>query len=106
MTQIIITSVTGETLPVKVYITDINGNNEFFLGTITVSNEPNPPFTTVNYTTQIPPIYNTAPAIVLVMVDNLGCRVSKFIECTFGCYFNLIFNSIDCTFNFIITPEI
>lgn len=105
MNQIIITSITGETLPVKVYITDKNGNNEFFLGTITLSNKPNYPFTTVNYTTQIPSIYNTAPAIVLVMIDDLGCRISKLIECTFGCYFNLVFNLVDCSFSFIITPE-
>jgi hypothetical protein len=90
MRQIRITDITGVTYPVNVYVSDLNGNNESFLGTITSATAPNPYFTNVTYTTQIPSIFNTAPAIMLTMIDSVGCKIFKNIECSFGCYFELI----------------
>lgn len=104
MRQIRITEITGATFPVNVYIADVNGNYESFLGTITSAEAPNPPFSSVNYTTQIPAIFNTAPAIMLLMIDDQGCQIFKILECTFGCYFEIIVELIDCSFIISIEP--
>jgi hypothetical protein len=105
MRQIRITEISGATYPVNVYIADINGNNESFIGTITSATAPNPPFSSVNYTTQIPSVFNTAPSIMLLMIDSKGCKIFKILDCVFGCYFEIIVELADCNFNINISPE-
>lgn len=105
MRQIRITDISGATYPVDVFIADVYGNNQTYLGTITSGDAPNPPDTSVNYTTQIPPIFNTAPAIMLLMVDSVGCRIFKILDCTFGCYFDIVIELADCNFNLNIQPS-
>ena len=105
MRQIRITDISGATYPVDVFIADVYGNNETYLGTITSGDAPNPPFTSVNYTTQIPSIFNTAPAIMLLMVDSLGCKIFKILDCTFGCYFDIVIQLADCNFSLNISPS-
>ncbi len=105
MRQIRITEITGATYPVDVYIADVYGNYQTYLGTITSGDAPNPPFSSVNYTTQIPSIFNTAPAIMLLMVDSNGCRIFKILDCTFGCFFDIIIELADCDFTLNISPS-
>lgn len=105
MRQIRITEITGATYPVDVFIADVYGNNQTYLGTITSGDAPNPPFSSVNYTTQIPSIFNTAPAIMLLMVDSLGCRIFKILDCTFGCYFDIVIQLANCDFTLNISPS-
>lgn len=105
MRQIRITEISGATYPVDVYISDINGNYQTYLGTITSSEAPNPPFSSVNYTTQIPSVFNTAPSIMLLLIDDLGCKLFKILDCTFGCYFDIVIELTNCSFGLKITPN-
>ena len=105
MRQIRITDISGVTYPVNVYIADINGNYQTLLGTITSGSAPNPPFSSVNYNSQIPSIFNTAPAIMLLMIDAQGCSIFKILECTFGCYFEILIELADCNFTLNIQPS-
>lgn len=98
MTQVRIESISGGSYPISVYIADYYGNNQFLLGTI--SSGPVPP--TVSYNSTIPPIFNTAPAIMLKLVDSLGCEVFQILECTFGCAFNITVQLVDCIVNITI----
>lgn len=84
MTQVRITNITGETLPVNVYISDIYGNNKYLIGTI---NSTVPPI--VVYNVEIPSIFNTAPEIKLSLIDSNNCEISKLLDCTF-CTFEII----------------
>jgi len=86
MRQVRITLISGATYPIKVFIADIYGNNRSLLGTI--SSGPVPP--TVTYNTVIPSIFNTAPEVMLLMVDSKGCETFKILECTYGCAFEII----------------
>ena len=105
MRQIRITDISGATYPVDVYIADVYGNYQTYLGTITSADTPNPPFTSVNYTTQIPSIFNTAPSIMLLLVDSVGCNILKILDCTFGCYFDIVIELASCSFTLNITPN-
>jgi hypothetical protein len=105
MRQIRIVDISGATYPVDVFIADVYGNYQTYLGTITSGTEPNPPFSSVNYTTQIPPIFNTAPAIMLLLVDSNGCRIFKILDCTFGCYFDITIELANCNFTLNISPR-
>ena len=95
MTQVRITEISGGTYPINVYIADIYGNNQTLLGTI--SSGPVPP--TVEYNTVIPSIFNTAPQIMLMMVDINGCIVFKILDCTFGCDFQITIEMESCVVN-------
>lgn len=86
MTQVRITLISGATYPIEVFIADIYGNNRSLLGTIF----PGPVPPTVTYNTVIPPIFNTAPQVMLLMVDSEGCETFKLLECTYGCAFEII----------------
>jgi hypothetical protein len=86
MRQVRITLISGATYPIEVFIADIYGNNRSLLGTI--SSGPVPP--TVTYNTVIPSIFNTAPEVMLLMVDSEGCETFKILECTYGCAFEII----------------
>lgn len=95
MTQVRIDSISGGTYPISVYIADYYGNNSFLLGTI--SGGPVPP--TVTYNSVIPSIFNTAPQIMLKLIDSLGCEVFQILDCTFGCAFNITIQLADCIVN-------
>ena len=99
MTQITITDISGGTYPISVYIADVYGNNSYLLGTI--SPGPVPP--TVYYNTVIPTIFNTAPEIMLLLVDDNDCEIFKILDCTFGCTFNITIEMVSCTVNINIT---
>lgn len=80
MIQIVVNQISGGTYPISVYISDINGGNETLLGII--EDGPVPPV--VEYDTVIPPIFQTAPQILLKMVDNNNCEVFKVLDCVLG----------------------
>jgi hypothetical protein len=85
MKQVRITLISGTTYPIDVFIADVYGNNRSLLGTIVSG--PVPP--TVTYNTVIPSIFNTAPEVMLLMVDSEGCETFKILECTYGCAFEI-----------------
>jgi hypothetical protein len=96
MTQVRITDISGGTYPISVYIADVYGNNQTLLGTI--SSDPGfPP--NVEYNTVIPSIFNTAPQIMLMMVDANNCSIFKILDCTFGCTFQITVEMASCVVN-------
>jgi hypothetical protein len=99
MTQVTITDISGGTYPISVYIADVYGNNRYLLGTI--SSGPVPPV--VQYNSVIPSIFNTAPEIMLLLVDDNDCEIFKILDCTFGCAFNITIEMVSCTVNINIT---
>jgi hypothetical protein len=78
--QVVVTEISGGTYPINVFISDVYGNYETFLGTI--NSGPVPP--NIEYNTVIPPIFQTAPEILLKMVDANNCQVFKVLACVFG----------------------
>ena len=78
MVQIRITNISGGTYPIDVFISDVYGNNKSHLTTITSG--PVPP--ALFYTTTIPPIFETAPEILLTLVDANGCELFELIPCS------------------------
>jgi|LauGreDrversion4_2_1035121.scaffolds.fasta_scaffold16164_2 hypothetical protein len=78
--QVVVTEISGGTYPINVFISDVYGNYETFLGTI--NSGPVPP--NIEYNTVIPPIFQTAPEILLKMVDANNCQVFKVLTCVFG----------------------
>ena len=101
MTQVRIDEISGGTYPISVYIADVYGNNRSLLGVI--STGPVPP--TVYYNTVIPTIFNTAPEIMLLLVDDNDCEVFKILDCTFGCAFEITINLVSCIVNITITEQ-
>ena len=95
MTQVRITNISGGAYPINVYIADVYGNNQTLLGTINAG--PVPP--TVEYNTTIPSIFNTAPQIMLLMVDANNCNIFKLLDCTFGCTFQITIELASCIVN-------
>lgn len=93
MIQVRITSISGGTYPISVYIADVYGNNKSLLGTI--SSDPGfPP--NVEYNTVIPAIFDTAPEIMLILTDSSGCEVFQILQCTFGCAFQITIQLASC----------
>jgi len=93
MTQVRITDISGSTAyPFSVYIADVYGNNQTLLGTISSAVPP-----TVEYNNTIPSIFNTAPQIMLMLVDANGCSIFKILDCTFGCTFLITVEMANCT---------
>jgi hypothetical protein len=86
MVQIRITEISGVTYPVQVFISDVYGNNQYQLATINPG--PVPPVQTYNST--IPSIFETAPEVMLKLIDDNGCELFKILDCTFGCAFEII----------------
>lgn len=78
MRQVVIQSISGASYPVDVYISDVNFNYLTKIGTI--NSGPVPP--NVIYNESIPPIFNTAPEILIMLVDNNNCQVIKKIPCS------------------------
>jgi hypothetical protein len=102
MTQVRITEISGSTAyPFSVYISDVYGNNQTLIGTI---NSAVPP--TVEYNTVIPPIFNTAPEIMLKLVDSNNCEIFKILQCTFGCAFEITIELASCTVNMNIQIQV
>ncbi len=101
MTQIRITEISGGTFPVAVYISDVYGNNQTLIGTI--SSGPVPPV--VEYNSVIPSIFSTAPEIMLRLVDGNNCEVFKILSCTFGCAFQITIELASCVVNMEIIVE-
>jgi hypothetical protein len=95
MNQVRITEISGGTYPISVYISDVYGNNQTLLGTI--SSGPVPPV--VEYNTVIPSIFSTAPEIMLKLVDSNNCEVFKILQCTFGCAFEITIELSSCIVN-------
>jgi hypothetical protein len=95
MNQVRITEISGGTYPISVYISDVYGNNQTLLGTI--SSGPVPPV--VEYNTVIPSIFSTAPEIMLKMIDSNNCEVFKILQCTFGCAFEITIELASCIVN-------
>lgn len=96
MVQVRITQITGGTYPINVFISDIYGNNQFSLGTISTGTTVPP---TLFYNTTIPAIFQTAPQIMLTLVDANGCQSIKILDCTFGCAFNITIELASCVVN-------
>jgi hypothetical protein len=101
MTQVRITEISGGTFPISVYISDVYGNNQTLLGVI--NSGPVPP--NVEYNTVIPIIFQTAPEIMLKLVDNNDCQIFKILQCTFGCYFQITIELVSCIVNMDIQPS-
>lgn len=101
MTQVRIDFISGATVPIQVYIADVYGNNQSLIGTITSTVPPE-----VQYNSSIPSIFNTAPAIMLKLVDANGCELFKILDCTFGCSFNITVSLVDCIVNISIDGAI
>jgi hypothetical protein len=91
MIQVRITSISGGTFPINVYIADVYGNNKSLLGTISSDVPP-----TVSYNSVIPSIFNTAPEIMLILTDATGCEVFQILDCTFGCAFAITIQLSSC----------
>ena len=81
MKQVVVTEISGGTSPINVFISDIYGNNETFLGVINGTVPPEVEFNTV-----IPTIFQTANEILLKMVDDNGCQVFKVLTCDLNEY--------------------
>lgn len=95
MTQVRITDISGSTAyPFSVYIADVYGNNQTLLGTISTGVPP-----VVEYNTVIPAIFQTAPEIMLKLVDSNNCEVFKILQCTFGCAFEITIEMASCVVN-------
>lgn len=95
MVQVRIDFISGASYPVSVYIADVYGNNEALLGTINAG--PVPP--EISYNSVIPPIFETAPQIMIILRDSSGCQLFKILDCTFGCAFNISVSLVDCIVN-------
>jgi hypothetical protein len=91
MIQVRITSISGGTFPISVYIADVYGNNKSLLGTISSGVPP-----TVSYNSVIPAIFDTAPEIMLILTDSSGCEVFQLLQCTFGCAFQITIQLSSC----------
>lgn len=96
MVQVRLTEITGGTYPISVYISDIYGNNQTLLGTISTGTSV-PPI--IYYNTVIPSIFQTAPEIMLKLVDANNCEAIKILDCTFGCTFNITIELASCVVN-------
>lgn len=99
MVQVRIDLISGATYPVQVFIADVYGNNKSLLGTI--NSGPVPP--EVAYNSSIPEIFETAPQIMLILVDSSACEIFKILDCTFGCAFNITVSLVDCIVNISIS---
>jgi len=76
MSQIQLNSISGVVYPVDLYVSDVYGNNKAFLGTITSG--PIPPVTDF---TNLPSIFNTAPAVMITLVDANLCEKFEIVAC-------------------------
>jgi hypothetical protein len=99
MTQIRIEAVTGET-PIYVYVSDVYGNNESLIGTITNTGLIPP---AANF--YPPSLFNNAPAVMVTLIDNRGCKKFEIIDCSYGCGFDISVEIASCTYTISVTAE-
>ena len=99
MVQIRITEISGVTYPVQVFISDVYGNNQYQLATINPG--PVPPVQTYNST--IPSIFETAPEVMLKLIDDNGCELFKILDCTFGSACEITIQLASCVVDIIIS---
>ena len=98
MVQIRITEISGGTYPIQVILSDIYGNNATTLATINPG--PVPPVQTYNST--IPSIFETAPEVMVKLIDANGCEIFKILDCTFGCAFEITIELASCIIDIVI----
>jgi hypothetical protein len=101
MVQIRLTEISGGTYPIDVYIADVYGNNQYQIATI--NSGPVPPVQT--YNSILPQIFETAPELMLKLIDANGCEIFKILDCTFGCAFEITIEMASCTININITQS-
>lgn len=77
MSKVQIDLISGATYPILLYVSDVYGNNKTLIDTITFG--PVPPI--IDFT-NLPPIFNTAPAIMVTMVDANLCEKFEIIDCS------------------------
>ena len=51
------------------------------------------------YNSTIPSIFETAPEIMLKLIDANGCEIFKILDCTFGCAFEITIELATCIVN-------
>jgi hypothetical protein len=95
MVQIRITDISGGAYPINVFISDVYGNNQTLIATI--ESGPVPPVQVYNST--IPSIFETAPQIMLKLVDANGCETFKILNCDLGCAFEITIELSTCVIN-------
>lgn len=76
MSKIQIDLISGVTYPVDLYVSDVYGNNKTFVSTI--SSGPVPPI--IDFTS-LPSIFNTAPAVMITMIDANSCEKFEIVDC-------------------------
>ena len=101
MVQIRIEEISGGTFPISVVLSDIYGNNQVNLATLSTGTTVPP---TLYYNTTIPSIFQTAPQVMLTLTDANNCQVIKILDCTFGCTFNITVELASCVVNINIEP--
>jgi hypothetical protein len=89
MTQIRISLVSGN-VPISVFVANVYGDNQTLIGTISNTGAIPPD---ANF--YPPALFNTAPQIMLMLIDNEGCKKSEILDCTFGCAFAISVEDID-----------
>jgi hypothetical protein len=102
MVQVRIEGISGATYPVSVFIADYYGNNQTLIGTI--ASGPVPP--QVSYNTSIPSLFYTAPQIMLILRDSVGCETFQLLDCTFGCTFQITIQEANCVVNISIDEAV
>jgi len=76
MSKIQVDLISGVTYPVDLYVSDVYGNNKTFVSTITSG--PVPPV--IDFTS-LPSIFNTAPAVMITMIDANLCEKFEIVDC-------------------------
>lgn len=76
MIQVTINDISGATLPVNVFITDVYGNNKTQLGVISSSVPPS-----VNFNTTSPSVFDNTPEFILLLEDANSCIISSTNLC-------------------------
>ena len=92
MSRIIFTSLSGVT-PLNIYISDVLGGHETYLGEITTL----PLVSDVFF--DLPEIFNSSPQVTIIIQDSDGCRTTKKLNCYIDC--DIIYDITDVT---LITP--
>lgn len=95
--RLTISSITG-TSPYDFYVCDIYENNSFLLGSVS-TDSPDPIFT-------LPSLFNSAPQIMIKMIDGNNCEIKKILTCDLTCSFQVIINTAECTFCVVIEPDL
>ena len=76
MSKVQIDLISGATYPINLYVSDVYGNNKTLIDTITSG--PVPPI--IDFT-NLPTIFNTAPAVMITMVDANLCEKFEIVDC-------------------------